>query len=328
MSLYALDDLDDAVSATKSFLFPFYFGTWVKLAIVVFFIGGGFNVPTTGGSVPPSQVEAGIMIDPPPELFALVGGIVVVVIILALLFGIIGAIMEFVFFESLRHENVELRRYWSDRWRQGVRLFLFRLVIAIPVILLILGWIALVVVPLFLDIETIGISVGIFLLGVPMLFVISMLYGLVNGFTTVFVVPLMIQKDSGVMDGWRRLMPSIRREWKQYLGYTVTAFVLLVIIGVIASVIVAIAALLLLVPLGLIGLITLLSVSFPSPIALLILAVLVVIFLLAMAIVWALVQIPLVTFFRYYALLVLGDIETDFDIIPHRRRAIRKNMSE
>jgi hypothetical protein len=37
----------------------------------------------------------------------------------------------------------------------------------------------------------------------------------------------------------------------------------------------------------------------------------------------ALVQVPVVTYFRYYALLVLGDTDADLDLIPERRRAVR-----
>ena len=37
MSLYAVDAIDDALSATRSFLWPFDRGRWLRLALVVFF---------------------------------------------------------------------------------------------------------------------------------------------------------------------------------------------------------------------------------------------------------------------------------------------------
>jgi hypothetical protein len=38
-----------------------------------------------------------------------------------------------------------------------------------------------------------------------------------------------------------------------------------------------------------------------------------------------LVQVPFQTFLRYYALLVLGDTNEAFDLIPERRRAVRED---
>jgi len=68
-----------------------------------------------------------------------------------------------------------------------------------------------------------------------MVFLIGVLYALVSGLTTVFVVPLMIQADSGVLAAWRRLWGSIKTAWKQYLAYVVIAFLLLTVAaGIIA----------------------------------------------------------------------------------------------
>jgi hypothetical protein len=36
------------------------------------------------------------------------------------------------------------------------------------------------------------------------------------------------------------------------------------------------------------------------------------------------VQVPVQTYLRYYALLVLGDVESSFDIVPDRRAAVRE----
>lgn len=45
------------------------------------------------------------------------------------------------------------------------------------------------------------------------------------------------------------------------------------------------------------------------------LAVLAFVFALAVLVVRALVQVPVLTYLRYYALLVLGDIEPEFDLV-------------
>lgn len=50
-----------------------------------------------------------------------------------------------------------------------------------------------------------------------------------------------------------------------------------------------------------------------------VLAGLVLLFGLSVFVIWMLAQVPLVTYLRYYALLVLGDIEGSFDILGDRR---------
>ena len=41
MSLHAIDDIGDAIDATKAFLTPVSVRKWLKLAFVVLFLGGG-----------------------------------------------------------------------------------------------------------------------------------------------------------------------------------------------------------------------------------------------------------------------------------------------
>ena len=62
------------------------------------------------------------------------------------------------------------------------------------------------------------------------------------------------------------------------------------------------------------------SISVASAIVYGLLLALYVVLLLAVT---AVLQVPLKTFTRYYELLVLGDIESDLDLVERRRDAIR-----
>lgn len=55
MSLHAVENVDDAFRATKAFLLPFDRRRWLKLAVVVFFVGGS--------SLPTSQFESSGTVD-------------------------------------------------------------------------------------------------------------------------------------------------------------------------------------------------------------------------------------------------------------------------
>lgn len=337
MALHAVQNIARAFTVTKEYLTPLDVRQWVKLAIVVFFIGGGVNLPsfqynTSGGpgQVPqqvPEQfpelvLENGVPFSVPLDVVTAIVAVVVGVVLLGLLFALISAIMEFVFIESLRRGEVSIRRYWSKRWRQGLRLFGFRIVIGLPALGLFLGWMALLFVPLATGFGEPLIPLSVFLLGIPFLFVFGLLFGLISTFTTVFVVPLMIQADSGVLAGWRRLWGSIKSEWRQYLAYAVIGFLLTVVAGLLASLVLGLAAVVVLIPLTLIAISTHVAVTLSSTVGLAILVVLGGIFLVIMVILSALVQVPVVTYLRYYALLVLGDIDDSFDIIPEQREAV------
>jgi len=107
-----------------------------------------------------------------------------------------------------------------------------------------------------------------------MVFLIGVLYALVSGLTTVFVVPLMIQADSGVLAAWRRLWGSIKTAWKQYLAYVVIAFLLTVAAGIIASIVVGIVAIVLLIPILIVAAITHVTVSLSSTVGIAVLVAL------------------------------------------------------
>lgn len=46
---------------------------------------------------------------------------------------------------------------------------------------------------------------ALLLLLIPVVILVATAAGLVNGFTTVFIVPVMVLEDCGVLAGWRRL---------------------------------------------------------------------------------------------------------------------------
>ncbi|MDF9747884.1 DUF7544 domain-containing protein [Natrinema salsiterrestre] len=321
MSLHAVENIGEAFSVTREFLTPIDVRRWLKLALVVFFVGSGVSFPSAqfNTSTPSRDVpESGLPFNVPVDIVLLVVALIVAGLLLGALFTLIGAIMEFVLIESLRTGEVSIRRYWSRRWRQGLRLFGFRIAIGVPMVALFAGWLALLVVPILTGLD-LTIPFAAFLVGIPVLFIIGLLYALVSGLTTVFVVPLMIQADSGVLAAWMRLWGSIRSAWKQYLTYIVIAFLLTVAAGIIASSVVGIIAIVLLIPVLIVAAVTHVTVSLSSTVGTVLLVGLALLFGLSILIISALAQVPVVMYLRYYALLVLGDIEESFDILSNHQ---------
>jgi hypothetical protein len=344
MPLYALEDLDDALAVTRGFLLPVDRTTWVKLAVVAVFIGGpGANLNSfqytfggngTGTGMPrPGEFPFPVPGQFPgptfgPRTWLLVAAIVGVLLVLALAFALVGSIMEFVFVESLRAEAVRIREYWGDRWRQGLRLFGFRIVVG----LFVFGSVLLLSAPFLLPLLGVGpvaggLSIAFLVVLVPLFFVLAIVAGLVNGFTTVFVVPVMILEGGGVLAGWRRLWPTITAQWEQYLAYAVAGFVLSILGGILIAIATGVLALLLLIPFGILFAIGIGVLAVAQPFGIGLLAVVGVLFGLTIVAVAAIVQVPVQTYLRYYALLVLGDVDPDLDLVPDQRAAVRESST-
>lgn len=318
MSLYAVDELTDAVDVTKGLLTPVDARQWLKLALVALFVGGGSGFPayafnftpsTGGGGTPIREGDAVLVV---LVLVALFVGVVVV-------FGVVGSVMEFVFVQALVTGDVRIRRYWSEYWRRGLRLFGFRLALALPFVLLVLAVVVAFALPLFLGV---GVEGGFLLLlfAIPLFFLGAFVVGIVNGFTSVFVVPVMLADDCGVLDGWRRLWPSITDETVEYIGYGVIQYVVRLVTGTAATMVLGVSALVLLLPFGGAGLAVLAVLPDSVGVAgLLVLLLLGTAYVLALLAIWAVVLVPLESYHRYHGLLVLGDVVPDYDLVADRR---------
>jgi len=341
MSLHAIDDIGDAIDATKSFLLPFAASTWLKLAVVVFFIGGGgggFNglqnvgnfggqdQPADGGAGQPAPEELpstfdGVLAEFGTELFVIIG----LAAFLILVFGLLSNFMEFVFVESLVSREVHVRQYLRENVGNGLRLFGFRLVLSLLSLLLVVGFLYTVFVTAFggsLDNITVDAVFTILPLAIVFFLVVAVFQGLATGFTNMFVIPMMLTSSRGVLASWKRLLGSMRRNIKQYLGYLVFSIVLNIGVGIIGGILGIVAVLLLAIPFVLIAALCWFGLG-GGHIALALVGVTVVLFAISFLLVTNLIQVPLQAFMRYYAMLVLGDVDADLDPMPAVRDDIR-----
>ncbi|ESS06965.1 MAG: hypothetical protein A07HB70_00746 [uncultured archaeon A07HB70] len=324
MTLYAVDDVVDAVAATRAFLLPFDRSRWLRLALVVFFVGGGAGLQLSSGAPDAGASVGGSSTLPSlggAEL-ALVGAAAVVVVGLVLAFLFVSSTMEFVFVASLRRESVALRRDWRANWWRGARLLGFRLALGTVALAAAAVFVGLAVAPALA-----GVPVGsavVLLVAVPALVVLAVGAGLAGGFTTAFVVPVMIVDDCGPLAAWRRFWPTLTAGWRQYAAYAVGAFVLRFAAGLLATAATTLAAVGLAVPFGLVALAGVALLGVAEALGWVVVGTAVVLFVLSLVVVSLLVAVPVQTFRRYYDLLVLGDTDQSLDVMVARRRALRE----
>jgi hypothetical protein len=327
MGYLAFDAIDDAIDATTAFLTPIDRSRWLRLLIVVFFIGGGgVNVPTSGGW--PSDGGSGPSASALDQgTIAVIVGVIAVVLLLVLTLAVIGAIMQFVLIESLRSETVHVRRYVRRHWRRGLRLFGFRIGLLLLVALLIGLPVAVGVLGILGGAgasEVAFASVGLLFVLLPIGLVLFAGLALVNGLTTTFVVPTMLAEDCGVIAAWRRFWRPLRAEWREYAVYVVVNWLLHAGAGIAAALVGLLAMVVVTIPLATAALLVALGTGASvSPPTIAVYVLLGLTWLLLVILIGLLIRIPVVTFFRYYALLILGDTDPALDLIPEQRAAVR-----
>lgn len=330
MPIYALDDIDDAIEATKALLWPIDRWLWVKFAFIVFFLGGvGGSNPFQFAGNTPSGPSDGMNGPGLPESIPALGGpeiliilgIIGIITVIALVFLLIGSIMEFVFVRSLSDESVSIRDSWSKYWTDGVRLFGFRLVLGILTFGIIGILIAAAFAPILLGNGTVRLAL------IPLAIIVAIPVGLLSGiihtFTTAFIVPLMMLEEHGVIAGWRRFWSTLTGQWKQYVSFLILGFVLNIAGGIVAGLATLLVAVVLAIPLGILALIGVGLLNFMGIVGGILIALAVITFVIAIIVAALLIAVPIQVFLRYYALLVLGDTNENFDIIADRREKMR-----
>ncbi|GAB3031249.1 DUF7544 domain-containing protein [Natronobiforma cellulositropha] len=335
--MYAIDNLSDAIDVTRDRLTPFDLWMWVRLAIVVFFIGGvGLGVPTFGGDLsgfdePGEDIETngeaeeldfeeatGISENQLLGAFLIVFALVV---FFGLLYIVLSAIMEFALVESLRSEEVHVRRYAKENLGRGLRLLGFRIGLwivfgVVGVATFFLG--ALVVLG---SIDEVGAaSLGALLVVFVLVIGLYLLFATIMKLTTEFVVPIMLLEERGVLSAWSRFWPTLTGSWKEYLVYIVLVVIIQIALGIAVTILAFIAGLVIAIPVLVVAVLLGLFGGTPGIVLAVGIALLGFLFWL---LVYSFIEVPVVAYVRYYALLLLGDTNDTLDLIPDRRARAR-----
>ncbi|HHX39923.1 MAG TPA: hypothetical protein GX715_08165 [Armatimonadetes bacterium] len=306
--MYAFSRLDGAFQRTKSLLWPIRWDVWLRLALIALFVGGGVSFPNTSGytfeegDLPPGVVES------LPDIAPLIVAFILIVLVIALIWWIIGTVMQFVFVDMLRTGDIHIRPFFGDRLGKGVRLFLFQVGLTL---ILILAMMALILMLVGIGGSGVG-GAAFILVFIPFILVAALLFGIIFLLTTDFVVPIMIHEDCGVIEGWRRLFGVMSGQFWQIVVYIVTRLILGLIAGIVQAVIVILALLIIAIPFVLVGIVLLAAIQ--ANIVLL-LALLIPYLIIAVPVA-LLIAVPFVTFFRYYGLLVLEGLAPEYRLLP------------
>lgn len=360
MAWYALDDIGDAIDATKELVMPFDWWVWLRLGIVVSLLGGagggltqltnvfqfgsspdfeveGFLASTVGdpgvvtalaGADPgigsalaqtqPGEVDwAEVLVDP---AMIFVVAFVLLAVLALLLLGAIGTAMEFVLVQTLRRERVHVGHDFGANYGNGLRLVIFRYVmwaIAVAIVGGAFVWQLGTDPTAWSDADVLGVLAPLLLIAVPTFLLVSV----INGFTNVFVVPIMLTEDRSLLSAWRRLLGLIGGNLGQFLLYLVVSVLLGIGVSIVLGFAVLFAAIAIGIPVGIVA--VALYIALSGPILWILAGAVVFVGIVAFAVAVMFISVPLLVFLRYYALFVLGDVDESVDPIPEVRSNVR-----
>ena len=306
----ATDALTDSGGLTKRYLSALWLRGLLKLGVVVLFLGGSLTVLRfTGTPVDPETISQ------PTDLWAyawlFVGGIGVYAGLRYL-----AATLEFVFVTSLRTRRLTLRGYLREHLGAGLWLLLFRAAIVAGGLAVVATAAALVVGTDLTAFEAATTQQGLAVAAIALLAGFGWLT--VDTLTTGFVVPIMQHTRCGPLCGWRQFLTTMSSNWTAVVAFLLIAWILgfalwMVIFGVgFVTTLLGILAFVLVAS----GLTALHSALEPAVFVLFLLGVVGYQYTLAV------LEAPVRSYARYYALVVLGETAPELDLIAEYRTAI------
>lgn len=313
---YAVSEISGVTDRTKNLLWPFRWGVWLRIALIALFIGGGggFNIP--GGSyddVSDTGLAPGSIPDLGMDTLGLILLIVGVVLLLALIWMFIGSILQFVFVDCLTSGQILLTRTFKERSGKGVRLFLFNIGIGLIFFLFVAALALIFLLPLMGGAPPgDALVIGTVLTFALLILLLLIPFVLIAVFTTDFVVPVMIRDDCGVIAAWRQVIAIFSPEWKQAVVYVLAKFVLGIVAFILMVIVLLLAVLITAIPFVIIGVVLAMVFKGMNVVFLLLLIPFVLIVILEVL----LIEVPIVTFLRYYSLQVLGKLDATYALLP------------
>lgn len=218
MSYYALDELDESFDQAKEFLLPFDKGLWLRMAVIVFFIGGAFSsfyfpdsgMPSDAGDDFDSNFTADfdqINLDSLGlSVFAI--GLIVTLMGFILVFTYLSAVFEFIMYQALEDGEPRIREGLSTHAGNGLKYFVFNGLI------LLIGFTSLAAL-IFGFIQSWQQGLTILALMIP----VWLILWFVSFTAKKMALPEMVTQGSGFTKALENGLNSFRKEKLQFLAF-------------------------------------------------------------------------------------------------------------
>lgn len=312
----ATKNIETAFNRTIELLWPPRVEIWLRITIITLFLGGVMINPIRTedlqmsgvlNSLPGTEVISGYL----TLLFTILAGLLVA----GLIYVIFSAIFQFVFVDCLSSGKIQLTRTFRLRLRKGLHLAGFYFVLLILILLSAFAVTITIMMPVMLSGDPDFITVLFLLIEtLVVLLIILIPIWIIAILTADFVVPVMIVDDCGIITGWRRVVGLFHGKWAEACIYTALKIAIIFLAGVVLGIIIFLVS----IPLGLTGAVLtigegLTPVITPPGVIFLVLDS------AAMILISLLLLVPVITFFRYYSLEVLRDLNPRYTLLTDYR---------
>lgn len=228
-----VDCIGPAFELMKKRLFqPFRLGFWSRIAILGIFageFGGGrgargshFNYPPNHQHIPLEQL--GLSWAWVAQHWNWIMGLIGAAVFVGLFFLYLGSVLRFVLLEAVLRDKARIREGFSRWAEEGFSYFLFRIMFAVPVMVLA---VFLVIVPLLAVIKAgggtpaLGAALAGMIGGIILVVLVGIVVAIIMVLTKDFVLPQMVYEGVGCGEGWGRLWKMIQEEPGKFFGYVV-----------------------------------------------------------------------------------------------------------
>lgn len=332
----AWDVIEDALTKTRYLLFePFDLGMWVKLAIILFFIGTGssnFGYNSPSGNFGDSEgfkcFDGNEFDEAVKELVSevpafmrqiryLIALAALLILLAIILFSYISCAMEFVFVESVVNNTVTIGTYIRNNLGNALQLFMLRWILGITFLIAII----LSLLPALSSIFKENFSI-VFFGSLFMFFMViaigSVILALVGSFINL-AIPVMLYENVSIAGALARVVGTAARSIPQVLIYWVLRILLSIVVGIVATIIAIIVGLLAVLIMAVIGIavyliLSLLGMDFSGVTLIVLLVPGIIIAMLVLVFLITLATVPCPVFMKYHALLFLQGWYAD--IVP------------
>ena len=327
--------IEGALTKTKQMLFePLDLTKWVKLAIILLFIGGGgggydfssnpFNsnfgdFGDFGDSYSDVELDAFVK-ETVSEVSVFVHQYmtyivlaVPAILLVTALFSYISNVLQFVFVESVVRNHITIRAYIKNNLGNGLRLFILNwtlgIIFLIAIILSLLPALSAV-----LDGDVSALFFGSFILFFAVLVLAIIILDIIGSFINL-AIPVMLYENVGILKALSKVISTAMHSIPQVLVYWIIRGVIGIIVNIAATIISLIIVLIaVLIGIAVYMILTLLGFSLFDMAHLLIPGLFFFACILLLAFIIRLVTVPFPVFRRYHTLLFLRNWYAD--IVP------------
>ncbi|WP_174589989.1 DUF7544 domain-containing protein [Methanocella conradii] len=321
---WAFKAVGTAFGKTKKILLePFNGWTWLKLMIIVFFVGNGVyqlvsqfsnmaNYPV-GPYDRQAYEQAVSSILSNMTLIAILIGVILLIILVILLFAYLRNVFSYVLIQALTSGDVHIIKPFIENLGRGFRLFIFTLAVGLlsfaVIICMLIPMIGSIIIGVTMGTIALILAILVFVILLLIMIAFSIAVSIFVGFTYDFVAPMVYFRGAGIIESWKWLWASIKKDWKQYGVYVIARWALELGVGILLMFIALPIALIFIAAL-LVGIIMAVAAAKASMILTVIIGVALLVLSAIFILILMAITMPVAVYFRYYSLDVLKQIDT------------------